>query len=188
MKCARIDCDNEVVINIHPKIYCSKRCGSIVRNRRYFSSDKGRACKRDYRELNRDTILAKLYASRRTPHGKELRHRSGLRYNRSDNGLASRARSLAKRRERSTDPLLFQSRVEQLHTIREPCTLCGTSYKKSHSVDHVLALCNGGVDEWSNYQPLCYRCHRIKTNLDVSLFMERLWHDRRLFENSRLNI
>lgn len=34
-------------------------------------------------------------------------------------------------------------------------------------LDHVVALRNGGRDEWANYQGLCVPCHKAKTAADM---------------------
>lgn len=34
-------------------------------------------------------------------------------------------------------------------------------------LDHVVALRNGGADEWANYQGLCVPCHKAKTSRDM---------------------
>lgn len=36
-------------------------------------------------------------------------------------------------------------------------------------LDHILAVCNGGLDEESNLRFLCKNCHRQKTHKDISL-------------------
>lgn len=89
------------------------------------------------------------------------------KYYETPKGKASYARMTANRRERSTDPELYAARVELLHIMRESCNICGTLYKVTHQIDHILALCLGGSDVWSNYQPLCILCHKKKTEEDM---------------------
>ena len=85
-------------------------------------------------------------------------------------GIAKRAKMTARRREQSTNPELYAARVELLHTIQESCAKCYTPYKITHQVDHILALCLGGIDSWDNLQPLCILCHREKTKEDIQKF------------------
>lgn len=80
------------------------------------------------------------------------------------------AKESAKRRERSTDPEAYAARVELLHTIHESCAMCGALYLISHQIDHILALCLDGTDDWDNLQPACILCHREKTKEDMRKF------------------
>jgi len=89
------------------------------------------------------------------------------RFFKTPKGKAALAKHEAKRRERSTNPTIFAARILQLHANKEPCAECGASYSKTHQVDHMLALCLGGTDDWDNLQPLCIICHRKKTAEDV---------------------
>ena len=34
-------------------------------------------------------------------------------------------------------------------------------------LDHILAITNGGTNDWDNYQGLCIPCHEIKTQVDL---------------------
>lgn len=36
-------------------------------------------------------------------------------------------------------------------------------------VDHVIALCNGGIDDDANLQSLCHVCHVAKTLVDLNI-------------------
>ena len=126
--------------SIGRKKYCSE-CSRLVtneRNTKYFLTPKGKAAR--LRELSR------FYS---TPKGK-----------------VSRAKMVSKRRERSTDPESYAARVELLHTLQESCTSCQAPYRITHQIDHILALCLGGTDQWENLQPLCLTCHRRKTTED----------------------
>jgi len=41
-------------------------------------------------------------------------------------------------------------------------------------VDHIVALVNGGSDDESNKQPLCYECHRVKTANDLLIASKKV--------------
>lgn len=96
------------------------------------------------------------------------------KYNRAPKGRAKEARMMARRREHSTGPELYGTRIELLHTLQEPCAKCHTSYRITHQIDHILALCLGGTDDWENLQPLCIACHRPKTVEDLRKYREKL--------------
>ena len=89
-------------------------------------------------------------------------------------GRIARAKMNASRREHSTDPALYAARVVILHTQKESCAKCHTEYDITNQVDHIVALCLGGTDDWDNLQPLCILCHRKKTEEDMrKLIKER---------------
>lgn len=88
-------------------------------------------------------------------------------YFKTPRGRVNAAKARAKRREHSTDPEAYATRVELLHTLREPCAICHTPYLISHQIDHIVALCLGGTDDWDNLEPLCVKCHRKKTVEDL---------------------
>ncbi len=87
-------------------------------------------------------------------------------------GRLCRARILSRRRSRSTNPEVFAYRVLMLHTLKEPCAICGIPYSVSHQVDHIRALCLGGTDDWDNLQPACVPCHRIKSADDLHKYRQ----------------
>ncbi len=91
------------------------------------------------------------------------------RYYRTPKGRTTRARMSASRRTHSTNPELYAARVQQLHTMRESCAICGTPYNHTHQVDHIVALCLDGTDDWENLQPACILCHRKKTSVDLRI-------------------
>jgi 5-methylcytosine-specific restriction endonuclease McrA len=89
------------------------------------------------------------------------------KYYRTPRGKANRAKNITRRRKFSTNAALFISRLEQLHELYESCAKCGAQYEQSHEIDHIVALCLGGTDDWSNLQPLCIVCHRKKSAMDM---------------------
>lgn len=88
-------------------------------------------------------------------------------------GRAALARGSAKRRKRATDPALYAARVYILHDLQESCAKCRAPYDITHQIDHILALCLGGTDDWSNLQPLCLLCHRRKSVEETREFRKR---------------
>lgn len=57
-----------------------------------------------------------------------------------------------------------------LKSFNSRCRMCQCEISGGVTVewDHAIPLAIGGEDELSNLQPLCKRCHRIKTNGDVT--------------------
>lgn len=148
------------------------KAAALETMRRYTATPEGKAAilenqrKRRATPEGRAIYLEAQRSYRATPEGRAALSQSRARYYSSPEGRASFALAGAKRRERSTDPESYAARVELLHIMEEPCACCQTSYKITHQVDHIIALCLGGTDDWKNLQPLCILCHREKTRED----------------------
>ncbi len=130
---------------------------------RYRQTPEGKA--------TRAKIMREYY---HTPEGRAAIVKREAAYRQTPEGKAAYAKAGANRRERSTDPESYAARVELLHAMREPCAECGVPYKVSHQVDHIIALCLGGTDDWDNLEPKCTECHRRKSGKDLSKFRELL--------------
>jgi len=139
------------------------KAANVESSAKYRQSSKGKAV--------RAKIMRDYYHS---PEGRIAMDKRWDAYYNSPGGKAAIAKMLARRRERSTSPESYAARVELLHTLHEPCANCGTPYKISHQIDHIVALCLGGNDDWDNLQPLCLECHRDKTGEDLHEFRERI--------------
>lgn len=176
--CTRKECNNR--FNATPKgqkKYCSLHKYSQAKYQaEYYQTPNGRAIKlKAMAKYHRSSKgKATKFRYKQSPKGKATTARVHKNYmplwSQTPKGKAVRARSHIKRRKRSTNPDLYALRVLQLHQNREPCAICGTSYKRSHTIDHIIALCNEGRDEWSNYQPICKLCHKIKTKQDIQIY------------------
>lgn len=94
---------------------------------------------------------------------------ASIKYHSTPKGRASLAKHNAMRRRHSTNPGLFGARIGLLRILQEPCANidCQTPYTITHQIDHIIALCLGGTDDWSNLQPLCIKCHKKKTAEDM---------------------
>jgi hypothetical protein len=160
-------------------VYKTTTHGKAVKARiaaRYNASPKGKASKSriaiKYRSSLKGQITESKYMVKyyNTLNGKASRKR----FIASPKGFACEARHYALRRKRSTNPPLFALRVLQLHMLKESCAICGKPYQKWHAIDHIVALCNGGKDEWDNYQPICggrkTSCHVKKTTEDIKIY------------------
>lgn len=135
----------------------------------YFQTPRGGAVLTKYRQSPKGkAVQAKtMHKYYQTPKGKAANTEKLRKYWQTPKGKAILARHTSKRRELSTNPEAYGARVELLHILQESCANCHASYKITHQVDHILALCLGGTDEWSNLQPLCISCHREKSAEDV---------------------
>jgi hypothetical protein len=59
------------------------------------------------------------------------------------------------------------------HMLTGTCANCGKQGRVQ--VDHVVPRFEGGLHDWSNLQPLCAPCHKLKTDAEL----ERLAASRR---------
>lgn len=60
-------------------------------------------------------------------------------------------------------------RLELLLAFNGRCALCGEKIVGSFDLDHRIALINGGMDVWDNWQPAHHACHVNKTRGDVKI-------------------
>ena len=76
-------------------------------------------------------------------------------------------------RKKSAGYITGTDRYEVLKRAKFHCELCGISAdKKALEVDHILPRNNGGQDELSNYQALCYSCNSMKRDRDDTDFRD----------------
>ena len=47
------------------------------------------------------------------------------------------------------------------------CHMCKMLLPPTFEVDHIVELCDGGKDEYSNLQALCPNCHALKTRANI---------------------
>lgn len=53
----------------------------------------------------------------------------------------------------------------QMLKARPLCALCRVEF--ATSIDHIVPVFKGGVDNLSNYQPICKRCHESKNSAEM---------------------
>ena len=89
--------------------------------------------------------------------------------------LPSRLATLPRRVSRTGTPSGQRIRGRALQRIRNQvlserplCVICDAAglFTIATVVDHIVALENGGRDDPSNRQPLCYACHDDKNRAD----------------------
>lgn len=157
------------------KVGICRRCG---RKFAYAFSQFGRyrnycdSCPHPTVEEVKDKKVRGLREWRHTAIGKVIWAGYQLKYHKSPKGKAVFAKKQIKRRGYSANSEVFAVRVKRLHTLRESCTKCGAVYRETHQIDHIVALCLGGKNEWSNLQPLCITCHRKKSVSDLHKFRQ----------------
>jgi 5-methylcytosine-specific restriction endonuclease McrA len=118
------------------------------RQRRYTAEhpDRVRASRAAYYARNRERVVARAVAWRRTAAGKAMTQR------------------------RRGVPFTAEA-VEYIGIILgDPCSYCGST---TTSVDHVQALSRGGSGEWDNLAPACHSCNSRKRDKSLLSFLLR---------------
>lgn len=85
----------------------------------------------------------------------------------------TRARSALRRasRRQSFAPLTLAQKADRFALFGDACAYCGTKGKLT--VDHVLALTTGGLDEALNVVPACHSCNPSKQAKPVEAWYRR---------------
>ena len=85
--------------------------------------------------------------------------------------LEKRGSSIFDHRRKSSGYISGTIRYEVLKRAKFHCELCGISAEqKALEVDHILPRNNGGSDDLSNLQALCYSCNSMKRDRDDTDF------------------
>ncbi len=110
--------------------------------------EKAKENVRQYRERNRDLLLIKDREQKATPHGRRL---GVLR--------SSKRRAL----ERNAPGSFTAADLEKLIEIQKKCHICGKRFTemKPPTIDHVIAIANGGAHDASNIA-LAHRTCNVK--------------------------
>ena len=84
---------------------------------------------------------------------------------------ATRGQDVWEHRKKSKGYISGSIRYEVFKKARGRCELCGISAdQKALEVDHILPRNNGGKDDLSNFQALCYSCNAMKRDRDDTDF------------------
>jgi 5-methylcytosine-specific restriction endonuclease McrA len=85
----------------------------------------------------------------------------------------TRSRSALERasRQRSMNPLTLESKTIRFALWRNRCAYCGAVGKMT--VDHVLPLFRGGLDDPANAVPACGRCNSSKSDAPIEWWYRR---------------
>ena len=87
--------------------------------------------------------------------------------------LGKRGDKVWEHRRKSSGYISGTLRYEILKRAKFRCELCGISAEqKALEVDHILPRNNGGSDEQSNLQALCYSCNAMKRDRDDTDFRQ----------------
>ena len=158
------------------------------------NKEKVKEKQRHYRKANTDRIRhsASLYRKQNADKLKEERrlyrlrsidkHRAYIANNREKVRERNRRHKAMRRsaRRSALSPVTLVHKKERFDLFNNMCAYCGKV--EGLSVDHVLALCLGGLDEPHNIAPACNRCNCSKNSRPVedwyrrqSFFTEERW-------------
>ncbi|MDO8736596.1 MAG: HIT domain-containing protein [Thermoleophilia bacterium] len=85
--------------------------------------------------------------------------------------VETRGKKIFDHRRKSSGYISGTIRYEVLKRAKFRCELCGISaYEKALEVDHIIPRNNGGSDDISNFQSLCYSCNSMKRDRDDTDF------------------
>ena len=83
----------------------------------------------------------------------------------------ARGQNIWEHRKKSKGYISGSIRYEVFKKARYRCELCGVSAnQKALEVDHIVPRNNGGQDDISNFQALCYSCNAMKRDRDDTDF------------------
>lgn len=139
---------------------------ALARDRRYRAEnlEKTRDAVRRYREANREALRArdrKRYKDK-DPDIRRSKYLEWQRSNRDKVRARNRCRYAMRRaaRRRALLPVTFDCIRKQFALFGDQCAYCGAD--EQLTVDHVLALNAGGLDQSDNIAPACPRCNSSK--------------------------
>ena len=90
-----------------------------------------------------------------------------------DEYIAKRGDAIWQHRTKSSGVIPGTIRYEVLKQAKGRCQLCGVDGEgKALEVDHILPRNNGGSDDLSNLQALCYSCNATKRDRDDTDFRD----------------
>ncbi len=85
--------------------------------------------------------------------------------------IEHRGKTIFDHRRKSSGYISGTIKYEVLKNAKFHCVLCGISAdKKALEVDHIIPRNNGGSDDISNFQALCYSCNAMKRDRDDTDF------------------
>lgn len=155
-----------------------------ARHRRYREGnrDKIRESGRRYRAANVERTMARALRWRQENPEKAREYtRRWYRRNTEQACECSRRNNATRRaaRRRALVALTVGQKRERYELFGDQCAYCGSPHRLT--VDHVLALKAGGLDESSNIVPACFRCNRSKWANPV----EQWYHRQPFFTEAR---
>lgn len=92
-----------------------------------------------------------------------------------DEYINKRGNKIWQHRSKSSGYISGTKRYEVLKRAKFHCELCGISaFERALEVDHIIPRNNGGSDDLSNLQSLCYSCNSMKRDRDDTNFRETI--------------
>ena len=133
--------------------------GRVLRNHHYVSRDKNT---KEYQLVSYDQLGTE-----------EIKHLIELCQQRLDAFLEIRGKTIFDHRKLSKGYISGTVKYEVLKRAKFRCELCGISAdEKALEVDHIVPRNQGGSDDISNFQALCYSCNAMKRDRDDTDFRE----------------
>jgi 5-methylcytosine-specific restriction endonuclease McrA len=156
--------------------YAANRQKSIDASLRWSQDnrERSREMKRRSRKANRAKILeSKRNRYKADPQKVHDQTREWRRLNLAKSREQSRRRKALRRSSRrmAPAPLTLESKESRFALWANRCAYCGKAGKMT--VDHVLALTAGGLDEPSNVAPACGPCNSSKNNAPIEWWYRR---------------
>jgi len=158
----------------------------LARNWRNANRDKSRASWLRYRKENIEKIREKQrswYAANRNTKLERMRNWRQANRDRARQNIHRRKRWLRAGRQRALMPATANQITTRFALWSNCCAFCGVDATHQRNrgyerltVEHVLAITKGGLDEASNIIPACSACNSSKHNSPVEA-----WYRRQLF-------
>jgi len=164
--------------------------GRAEKDARYRQSAKGKAAAKRYQQSEKGKLASAKYAQSEKGRASLAKYQQSEKgketisiYYQSERGKLAFAKASAKSRQgekykvtqakhkarRKAMPILdYPDFILWMYKVKPRCIKCNCAYGDSFEADHIIPIAEGGTNKWTNLQPLCRECHRLKSNEDIS--------------------